>query len=244
MSKIITNCNNCNNIVDDNFCAKCGHAVQLKRIDAHYIQHEIIHILHFEKGFFYTIKELITRPGENVRKFISTDRSRLVKPVVFIILTSLAYTIFSHFFHFDDAFIKIESTAKGPATTAIDNWIHNNYGYSNILEGLFIAVWLKLFFRKSGYNFFEIVILLCFTMGIGMLILSLAVIFKGITHIELMKEFGYVFIIYITWSIGQFFGGKKIINYVKALISYILGMASFLSLAALLGYVIDKTISH
>lgn len=109
---------------------------------------------------------------------------------------------------------------------------------------MFIAVWLKLFFRKSGYNFFEIVILLCFTMGIGMLILSLAVIFKGITHIELMKEFGYVFIIYITWSIGQFFGGKKIINYVKALISYILGMASFLSLAALLGYVIDKTISH
>jgi len=58
MSKIITNCNNCNNIVDDNFCAKCGHAVQLKRIDAHYIQHEIIHVLHFEKGFFIPLKNL------------------------------------------------------------------------------------------------------------------------------------------------------------------------------------------
>lgn len=69
MSEGLTNCKNCNHRVNDNFCSKCGQAVQLKRIDAHYIQHEIVHVLHFESGIFYTIKELLIRPGQNIRMF-------------------------------------------------------------------------------------------------------------------------------------------------------------------------------
>jgi predicted acetyltransferase len=35
----------------------------LKRIDGHYIIHEIEHVLHFERGNLYTVRELITKPG-------------------------------------------------------------------------------------------------------------------------------------------------------------------------------------
>ena len=35
----------------------------LKRIDRRYISHEIEHVLHLDRGFFYTVKELIVRPG-------------------------------------------------------------------------------------------------------------------------------------------------------------------------------------
>jgi hypothetical protein len=41
-----------------------------QRIDGKYIIHEIEHILHFERGILYTIKELATKPGECVHKFI------------------------------------------------------------------------------------------------------------------------------------------------------------------------------
>jgi hypothetical protein len=238
MSESITNCRNCNQIVNDNFCAKCGHAVQLKRIDGHYIWHEIVHVLHFEKGIFYTVRELVINPGKNIRAFITSDRDRLVKPVIFIIITSLIYTLVSHFFHNQDSFIKIEVPSSA-ATDAINRWIHQNYGYSNILEGLFIALWLKIFFRKSDYNFYEIVILLCFTMGIGMLIFALAVILTGLIHVDLLQASGMVFFVYITWAIGQFFDGKKIMSYVKALAAYALGMGTFLGLAMLLGNLID-----
>jgi len=33
--------------------------------------------------------------------------------------------------------------------------------------GIVIAMWSGLFFRKYGYNFYEILILLCFVMGMG-----------------------------------------------------------------------------
>jgi hypothetical protein len=99
------NCVNCNNQITENYCSSCGHPAKLKRIDGHYIIHEIEHVLHFEKGILYTIRELLIRPGENVGHFISENRSRLVKPIIFIIVTSLIYTLIAHFFHIEDGYI-------------------------------------------------------------------------------------------------------------------------------------------
>ena len=65
----------------------------LPRIDGKYIWNEISSVLNFEKGLFYTIRELLIRPGETVREFIQKDRNRLVKPIIFIIICSFIYTI-------------------------------------------------------------------------------------------------------------------------------------------------------
>jgi predicted regulator of amino acid metabolism with ACT domain len=92
------NCKNCNTEINSKFCPDCGQPTNLKRIDGHYVMHEIEHVLHFERGILYTVRELITKPGQNIRNYLSENRSRLVKPVIFIIVTSLIYTIISHFF--------------------------------------------------------------------------------------------------------------------------------------------------
>ncbi len=239
----MNNCNNCNNKLIGIYCSDCGQPKQLKRIDSHYIIHEIEHVLHFERGILYTIKELLTRPGQNVREFISENRSRLVKPIIFIIVTSLIYTLISHFFHIEEGYINLNDT-KGSATIVINNWIQNHYGYSNIIMGVFIAFWLKIFFRKYDYNFFEIVILLCFLMGMGMLLFSIFALFEGLTKFPLMKISGIIFFIYSSWAIGQFFDKTKPINYVKALVSYLLGMITFGFSAIILGILIDLIIKH
>ncbi|MDN5481533.1 MAG: DUF3667 domain-containing protein, partial [Chryseobacterium sp.] len=75
--------------MNEEFCSNCKQNIKPKRIDGHYILHEIEHVLHFDRGILYTIRELLIRPGENIRNFISENRSRLVKPVLFIIVTSL-----------------------------------------------------------------------------------------------------------------------------------------------------------
>ena len=51
------NCKNCDNEIKEDFCPKCGHPSKLKRIDGHYIIHEMEHILHFEKGMLFTVRE-------------------------------------------------------------------------------------------------------------------------------------------------------------------------------------------
>jgi Protein of unknown function (DUF3667) len=237
----MTNCKNCNTEITQNYCPNCGQPAVLKRIDGHYIVHEIVHILHFEKGILYTIRELLLQPGKSIHQFLTENRNRLVKPIFFIIVTSLVYTLVNHFFHVEDGYVKYSDT-KESSTVLIFKWIQNHYGYANIIMGVFIAFWTKLFFRSYRHNFFEILILLCFVMGMAMIIFSLFAVFQGLTHINLMQVAGAVGIIYTSWAIGQFFDQSKWVNYVKSLAAYILGMLSCLLSAILLGSLIDWAI--
>jgi len=235
------NCKNCNEEVKQNFCPNCGQATKIIRIDGQYIAHEIGQILNFDRGILYTIKELLIRPGINIRHFISENRNRLVKPIVFIIVTSLIYSMINHFFHIEDGYINFEE-AKESTTGSIFKWVQNHYGYANIIMGLFIAFWTKLFFRKYNYNYFEILILLCFIMGIGMLFFSVFAIFQALTHFDLMQIAGFIGLVYSAWAIGQFFDKSKFLNYVKAFFSYLLGLITFTIVAILIGTLIDLII--
>ncbi|MBW8688354.1 DUF3667 domain-containing protein [Chitinophaga rhizophila] len=231
-------CSNCHNAVDNNFCGNCGQPIQIKRIDKDYILHEIWHILHFDKGIFYTIKELLIRPGQNVKEFIATNRSRLVKPVIFIIITSLIYTLTSNFFHIEKGYVNFDGS-KQSAIGLIFSWVQHHYGYANIIMGMYIAFWSKLFFSRYNYNFFEILILLCFVMGVGMLIFAAFAVIEGLTKVSLMNIAGAVAILYAIWAIGQFFDAKKVSSYFKALAAYMLGMIVFSLSLVLLGILID-----
>lgn len=233
-------CKNCNTTIELKYCPNCGQPAKLKRIDGHYIAHEIEHVLHFDKGILYTIRELLIRPGANIRRFLAEDRSRLVKPVIFIIVTSLVYTIASHYFHIEPL-IQHDLSAQS-MTAKLYKWTQDYLGYSNIIMGGFIAIWIKLFFRKHSYNYFEILILLCFVMGMGMLIFAIFSVAQGVTHIHLMKIAGYVGVGYCVWAIGQFFGARKVMSYVKAAAAYILGMLTFSALSFIIGTVIDMLI--
>jgi len=234
----MTNCKSCNAVLAGNFCSNCGHPAKTKRIDGHYIMHEIEHVLHFEKGILYTVKELMIKPGTSVKEFLAENRSRLVKPIIFIIITSLIYTLITHFFHIEEGYINF-SLDKNSALTAISSWIQNHYGYANILMGIFIAFWLKVFFKKHEYNFFETLILLCFVMGMGMLIYAALALAEGITKIKMMQIAGILGTVYFTWALGQFYDKNKAGSYVKALIAYLLGMLTFSLLTFLLGFLID-----
>jgi hypothetical protein len=229
--------------MSEKFCPNCGQSEKPKRIDFHYVKHEIEHVLHFEKGILFTIKELLARPGESIREFISDDRNRLVKPIIFIIITSLIYTLLSHFFHIEDEYLKYEGLEKS-ALVKILEWLQAHYGYMNILIGMFIAVWLKIFFKKYDYNFFELLIMLCFVLGISMLIFAFFAIIEGISHVKLFNIAGMIGVIYTIWATGNFFKKNKTANYFKALICYLLGMITFFILISAIGITIDLITKH
>jgi hypothetical protein len=237
------NCKTCNKELTSKYCPDCGQPSELKRIDGHYIIHEIEHVLHFERGILYTIRELILNPGQNIRNYFTHNRTRLVKPIIFIIVTSLIYTLLNHFFHIEDEYVKYHE-AKKSTTGSIVKWMQDHYGYANIMMGVFIALWVKLFFKKYNYNFYEILIMLCFVMGMGMLIFSVFVLIEGLTHFHVMTIAGVIGIAYCTWAIGHFFDKKKAGSYVKALAAYILGMITFWVLPVIFGTLIDILSKH
>ncbi|MBT8317576.1 DUF3667 domain-containing protein [Lutibacter sp.] len=231
-------CKNCKTEVTLNYCPNCGNPIKLTRINSQYIVQEVGSVLNFDKGIFYTIRELILRPGKTIRQFIKEDRNRLVKPIVFIIISSLIYSIFQQLFNFEDGYVGY-SFEKDSAIHSIFNWVSKNYGYSNILMGIFIALWIKIFFKKYGYNFYEILILLCFVMGIGMLLFAVFGVADSLIDLKIIDKGYLIGILYILWAIAQFFDKKKIWNYPKALVSYFLGMVTFMIGIYAIGAIID-----
>lgn len=231
-------CKQCELEISGAYCSQCGNAKDLKRIDEKYIINEVTSVLNFDRGILYTIKELVLRPGVTVRKFIAEDRNRLVKPVIFIIISSLLYSVLRGLLQFEDGYVYYDNSTVTSATVIFE-WIQNNYGYGNLIMGVFIALWTKLLFRKYDYNFYEILILLCFVMGIGMIILAVFGIVQGLTNFKVLQFGGMLFFVYCGWAIGQFFDGKKVSSYLKAVLAYVLGFVSFSIGVLLIGYLVD-----
>lgn len=212
----------------------------LKRIDSHYISHELLHLFHLDKGFFFNFKQLILRPGASIKEFITEDRSRHMKPIGFLIFSALLYTLVYNYFKPMNSTPETESYFYGSYVKILQDWTSKNFGYTYILTSFFTAAWTRLFFRKYGFNYFEIMTLLCFVSGQGMLIIAFILPFHSYltmtanTIILLSTT-----ILYTTIVTAQFFDRTKIINYVKALITYFLGKLSFSLVLIGMGYTID-----
>jgi hypothetical protein len=243
----MNNCRKCDTKIIENYCSNCGESAIVKKLDFHYISHEIQHLFHLEKGFFLTTKELLIRPGKVVREYILEDRAKQVKPVIFLIFASLIFTIVVHYFHLSYVYVSINNMQlkeKNVDLTFVDNWLEAHLGYSNLICGLFIALGVKTIFRKPKYNIVEITVLLCYVIGEGMLISSVLLIGIGITkNLTIGNLVSPTLIIYTIWAIGQFYGERKIINYIKSSIAIVLGFLSFITTLLIIGTLIVK-ISH
>jgi hypothetical protein len=227
--------------VGGNFCANCGHPIELKRIDGRYLLREVGDFFFANKGMLYTISRVFLYPGKSVKQFLDEDRYRFVKPITFLIITSLFYTLINYLFNFaaEDYYRQYEAL-EDTTPSLIIKWMMIDYpGYSGIITSLFVSFWIKLFFRKSGYNIFEIFILLCFVSGITTLLVSVAAIIQGITHLQIIQTVSYLGIGYTVWAIGQFFDRKRAVSYIKAFLSFILGTLILGFVIGVVGALID-----
>jgi hypothetical protein len=207
----------------------------LRRINSAYLLHEFQHIFHFEKGFTYTIKGLMLQPGKTVREFILNDRSKAVKPVIFILVISTVVTLIFKNTGDNMYFFSKEQAHNRPFVEKAYEWFNHNIGYSFLILGIYITFWAKLFFRKHMYNFWELLIAFCYYIGQTLLITFTLVIVLKHTHIPFKVDLGkYIGFAYLFWATGQFFGEKKLINYVKSTFSVILGGLSFAVLTQVL----------
>lgn len=235
-------CLNCTNPVTEKFCGKCGHHQELKRINKSYALEELLNLIGIEKGFFFTCKELLIRPGIAIQEYIHKNRQKITKPVTFLVLTSVLYTLISNYLKTENQYSKFLGKVYGDSSmNTIMNWIQENYGYANLLMILPITLSSMLLFRKYKYNFYETFVLICFVMGMGMLIFSLEPILNWFSpntfiineNIVLMIAF-----LYMGWAIGKSYENKAI-NYIKGFFAYSLGFITFQIITSLIAITYD-----
>jgi hypothetical protein len=161
-----TTCKNCHFEYDGKYCPSCGQKADTERITYHSLAHEIPHsLLHIDKGIFFTMKELFTRPAASLREYMSGRRVKHFKPLAYVLILT---AISSFVTHLVDSHI----ISKGLGTTlsleptllnrVLLNTSHFFDKYPSVFYFLMIPVisllsWL--FFRRSGYNYWENVIL-------------------------------------------------------------------------------------
>jgi Protein of unknown function (DUF3667) len=239
----MTNCTNCNNEIAENYCPNCGQVAKLKRIDWHYLQHEFMHLFHLEKGFIYTLKQLLTNPGENIRTFLTQNRNKLMKPIPFLVFTSLIYALVGSFFdasEVNNSIGKITVDNSNSYVTKILNWFQGHYAYANIVVGFFIAFFIKVFFKKYNYNYFEIITMLCYVLGLNMVAMAILVVFYGTLNIIVYRILFSLFVYgYSLWAIAHFFDKTKILSYIKAFIAFFLGYFLYFTVVTIIGIGID-----
>ncbi len=209
----------------------------MTKINGQYIIKEIGSVLNFDRGILYPIKQLILRPGFNIRKFIQEDRNRLVKPIIFLVICSLTYTLEQQILHFEDGYIKADF--EDSAIIKIFLWVQKKYVYANIFTGVFIGLWIKVLFNKSEFNIYEILILIFFTLGIGMLIYAFFGITESLTKLKISSFGGFIGVVYSIWAIGSFFDQNKVLNYIKGFFAFFLGWITSIITIVYIGFLID-----
>ena len=210
-----TNCLNCNEEITGNYCSTCSQSATTHRFSlSHVFQHDFIHgIFHIDKGFFYTIKELFTRPGHSIREYVQGKRARHFNYfTTIILLLTLGY--------FLKKWAKMDPAVLYEDKTMVTGLLKVQKDFSKITAFLHIpivALMSYLFFRKSKQNYTEHLVLnlylLCGLLTIS-LFLPLCTIFSvnkdfivGVNYFLTGVTFLYLLIFYYQYF--SVFGLKK-----------------------------------
>jgi len=138
---------------------------EIKRITFGSLVEGILHLMDIEKGFFYTLKEFFLRPGQAIRNYFGKERYIHSNP--FRTLAILA--ALSAFVALDSGYAEQEIMEFGQgfadgsgSNIQVDQIMQNIYVgifeyFSLITFGFLplIAAISYLFYRKSGFNFIE-----------------------------------------------------------------------------------------
>ncbi|MDB5211796.1 MAG: hypothetical protein JWQ30_2623 [Sediminibacterium sp.] len=146
-------CKSCGNHGTGKFCNHCGQAYATKRISFKSLLHDVFHFFtHLEKGFGYTVKQLIIAPGTMQREYVEGKRSMHQKPFsLFFICISInaiaRYFIFemlAKYFHRN--------------TFADADYFHQYQLFLYLVLVPLMSALTWLFFLKGKYNFAEITV--------------------------------------------------------------------------------------
>ena len=159
-------CANCGHQATDAFCSSCGQRTGARRIDGHYLVHELQHgVLHVDRGILYTLRELFTRPGHSIREFLDGKRVRHFKPLAFVVITAGVYSFLSTLITPNLLADLPGGDRMPPQALALLDWFNAHDALLELTTLPLIAGASWFFFRKAGRTYPEHLVINCFLAG-------------------------------------------------------------------------------
>ncbi|MGN6291271.1 MAG: DUF3667 domain-containing protein [Chitinophagaceae bacterium] len=148
-------CKNCGKPFTGNFCPQCGQSSHEGRIDARYFLHDIPHsVFHVDKGFFYTLISLFTRPGSMVKDFLDGKRVNYFRPFAYVILMSTICTLLVNWISAGiiSTYLKYNPGGVVPHREGFFNHYFSAFIFLMIP---FASLVTFIFLRRKKYNYWE-----------------------------------------------------------------------------------------
>lgn len=222
-------CKNCNQAFQGNFCNNCGQSAETHKLNAHFIWHDIQHgLFHFDKGMYYSVKELYLRPGHSIREFIEGKRVKHFRPISLVIVLATVYGLLYHSFEMN--LFSTDAKEIPKLNLDINNWVASHFSWLTLATIPFYTLGTYACFRNQGYNYIEYFVLNTFKASQRLIlhILTFPILyhFNGTPTIKTFTTVLYAIdIALIYWTNFQFFDR---ISKIKVLLLSILSHLIFL----------------
>ena len=216
-------CPNCETVYEGNFCPECGQKTLHGRYTVKGLAYELLFsAFHLEKkGLPYTVKELTIRPGIAIKNVIDGQRLSLYPPFKYLVLVGTVIVILSlryGFFHSEELTSVNSNTYQfsllAEHKVFFDGFFRFAEDYATLLNLVAIPIFSLfsyLFFKESGYNFAENLIINTFITAQQLLFLVLLVPFiefiPGTKHI-LIPIYTFLMVLYNVYAYVQLYGWK------------------------------------
>lgn len=194
-------CPSCGYTGHDKYCSRCGHLLDVKRLTMKGLIQDVIHLFtKFEKGFGYTLKQLIIAPGHLQRSYIQGNRKKNQSPFSMFFICATIAAVARYWI-----LIYIETHLHSINTTEA-NFFKEYMVLLYILLVPLYALILYFLFYKSGYNYTEMIVLLLYTLSI--IFLASPVLFLLMIiwpYLDVMYVEFVIYVIYFVITLLNFF---------------------------------------
>lgn len=155
-------CQNCNGIIAESFCGNCGQK-KYKRIDRKYLWDEIQYtLLHTNKGFLFSVKNILKNPGKTAKDFIDGNRVNHYKPILLVfVLSGISAFISYKILGFKEV-MGLYFSQKHMNSKVMIDFMSFVSSYNSIIMLLLIplfAITTKIAFRKWNNNYYEHIVM-------------------------------------------------------------------------------------
>lgn len=160
------NCLNCGQEITGNYCSNCGQK-KYRRIDRKYIIEEAQYtFVHTNKGFLYSVKNILRNPGKTAREFIDGNRVNHYKPILLaFLLSGISAFISLKLIGLYDIMENMNFNGQKMNSPKMHEFMSFITSYNSFIAVLMIpvfALFSKLVFYKWGHNYYEHIVMNAF----------------------------------------------------------------------------------
>lgn len=156
-------CMNCEEPLTGKFCSNCSQRSQTRTMDWKWLVHEVQYgIIQMDRGFFFTLKELFTRPGPAIRDYLEGKRKRYFSPFTMLMILGALNVLLANWVGVAEHTVHRKSQGPDPDMVEYMEWVINYQTYLMLALLPFVAWGTSVFMSKFGHGFVEHVMINAF----------------------------------------------------------------------------------